>query len=77
MDVLGTILTNVNLRYFAGIHKKIKEIGKVEKSLIPNVVVFCNLLIVNPATSCTPERFFFNCKTFKNLAEIRKDQLTF
>ena len=58
MDVLTIILADVNITCFADIYKKMKEIGKVEKSLIANAVVLSNLLIVNPATSCTPERSF-------------------
>ena len=42
-----------------------KEIGNVQKSLIPNAVVLCNLLIVNPATSCTPERSFSTARCLK------------
>ena len=58
MDVLTIILADVNITCFADIYKKMKEIGKVEKSLIANAVVLSNLLIVKPATSCTPERSF-------------------
>ena len=58
MDVLTIILADVNITCFADIYKKMKEIGKVEKSLIANAVALSNLLIVNPATSCTPERSF-------------------
>ena len=42
-----------------------KEIGNAEKSLILNVVVLCNLLIVNPATSCTQARSFSTARRLK------------
>ena len=66
MDVLRTI-ADVNITCFANINKKMKEIGNVEKSLIsiPNVIVFCNLLIVNPATSYTRERSFSTTRRLK------------
>ena len=35
-----------------------KEIRNAEKSLILNAVVLGNLSIVNPETSCTPEKNF-------------------
>ena len=53
--------TNSKLKWivlFLYIQKKIKEVGNVEKSLIPNVLVLCNLVIVNPehpVTFYTPE----------------------
>ena len=80
MDVLRTISADINITCFTDINKKkMKEIENGEKSLIPNVFVFCNFLIVNPTTSCTPRKIFFNCSTckFKNLAEINNDQQTF
>ena len=42
-----------------------KEIGNANKSLIPNVFVLCNLLIVNPVTSFTPERSFSTTRRLK------------
>ena len=56
MDVRRTILADVNITCFADIYKKMKEIENAEKSLITDVVGLCNLLTVNPALSCTPEK---------------------
>lgn len=64
---LEQILADVNITCFADIYKNLKEIGNAEKSLIWNVVILCNLLIVNPAISCTPERSFSTTRRSKNL----------
>ena len=45
-----------------------KRRDKSEKLLVPNIVTICKLLLVNPATSATPERSFSsgrNIKTWK------------
>ena len=45
-----------------------KRRDKSEKLLVPNIVTICKLLLVNPATSTTPERSFSsgrNIKTWK------------
>ena len=42
-----------------------KEVGNVVHCLIPNAFVLCNLLIVDPATSCTPERSFSTARRLK------------
>ena len=56
MDVLRTLLADVNLTCFADIYEHVKKIWN------PNVFVLCNLLVVNPATSCTPESYFSTAK---------------
>ena len=56
MDVLKTILADVNITCFADIIiQKMKGIGNAEKSLITNVAVFCNFLIV-----LNSRKIFFN-----------------
>ena len=48
--------------------KMFKRRDKNEKLLVPNIVTICKLLLVNPATSATPERSFssgHNIKTWK------------
>ena len=70
---LGIILADVSIMCFADIHiQSTKDIGNAEKTLIPNVFILCNLLIVNSAIPWTPEQFF-NYKTHKNLAGINND----
>ena len=65
MDVLGPILADVNITCFVDIYIKIKEIGNDEKSLVANAVVLCNLLIVNLAAFCTPEKSFSTKRRLK------------
>ena len=48
--------------------KMFKRRNKNEKLLVPNIITICKLLLVNPATSATPERSFSsgcNIKTWK------------
>ena len=45
-----------------------KRRDKSEKLLVPNIVTICKLLLINPATSATPECSFssgWNIKTWK------------
>ena len=44
-------------RCFDDIHQRLKKANE-EKYLIPNIITTCKLLLVNPATSATPERSF-------------------
>ena len=71
--VLKTMLKNSEFKCFCDVYKSVKKI-KCERNLIPNNVKLIEILLVNPATSCTPERSFFNSK--KNLAEIIDDKQT-
>ena len=63
MDMLKTILADVNITCFADIYQKLKEIGNDEKNLITNAFVLCILLIINPAT--TLKKDLFNYKTLQ------------
>ena len=62
--VLRTILSEVDVTCFNDIYKHLKE-TTADKELVPNVVILCNLLIVNPSTSCTPERLFSIARRLK------------
>ena len=70
MNVLRAILADVNIMCFADKYKKMKEIGNIEKSLTLNTVVLCNLLIVNPATSCTPKSSFSTIRRLKTWLRV-------
>ena len=54
-----------------------KEFGNAEKSLIPNVFVFCNLLIVNLATTCAPARFFSTTRRLETWLRSRMNNRRF
>lgn len=57
MDDLRTKLADINITCFAEIYKNMREIGKAEKGLIQNVVVLCNLLMINPVTAIQKDLF--------------------
>ena len=50
---------------FRDVYKEIKSCAKREPGLIPNIVHTIKLLLVNPATSCTPERSFSTARRLK------------
>ena len=50
---------------FDEIHYQLKTISKQERFLVPNVIHICKLLLVNPATSATPERSFSSGRNLK------------
>ena len=64
--ILKTMLNDNEVTCFNDIHKCLKECGTANyKDLIPNVIILCDLLIVNPSTSCTPERSFSTARRLK------------
>ena len=61
MDVLKTILADVNITCFADIIiQKMKGIGNAEKSLITNVAVFLQLLNRYLCNMLNSRKIFFN-----------------
>lgn len=63
--VLKAMLKSNNVRCFRDIYKLVKEKSECERSLISNMVKLIELLLVNPATSCTPERSFSTARRLK------------
>ena len=63
--VLKTMLKNYEIKCFCNIYKNIKGNSECKKNLIPNMVKLIKLLLVNPATSCTPERSFSTVRRLK------------
>ena len=61
---LRTIIGQEKVVCFDDIYKKIKKLSNAEKSLISNVIL-CKLLLVNAATSCTPERSISSARRVK------------
>ena len=59
------MLVNNEIKCFRDILKGVKQKSKCDRNLIPNVIKFLELLIVNPATSCTPERSFSTARRLK------------
>ena len=63
-NVLRTILKTKPVS-FRDVYKEIKSCAKGEPGLISNIVHTIKLLLVNPATSCTPERSFSTAPRLK------------
>ena len=63
-NVLRTIIKD-EVTYFKDIYKEVKDCSKGERGLMPNIIHIIKLLLVNAATSCTPERSFLTARRFK------------
>ena len=63
-NVLRTIIQN-KVACFKDIYREVKECSKGEQGLMPNVIHAVKLLLVNSATSCTPERSFSTARRLK------------
>ena len=53
------------LSSFFDIYNEMKGCPKSKQGLIPNTVHVIKLLLVNPATTCTPERSFSTARRLK------------
>ena len=69
------IFSNECFACFDDIHNKLKGLQHEEKLLIPNVIVVCKLLLVNPSTSATL-RFFISTMG-EDMAEVHDDSEAF
>ena len=63
--VLKAMLKDSEIKCFRDVYKKVKVYSNCERNLIPNMVKLIELLLVNPATSCTPERSFSAARRMK------------
>ena len=57
-NVFWAIMSNCRVECFKDVYNKIKTCPESEKELIPNIMRIIKLLLLNPATSCSPERSF-------------------
>ena len=57
MPILKQLFKDTPVVCFSDIVDKLQLLPD-ERQLIPNIIVLCNLLLINPATSATPERSF-------------------
>ena len=57
-DLFKTIFKDTTPICFDDIHKHLKTYAGQERLLIPNVIIVSQLLLVNPATSATPDDNF-------------------
>ena len=62
---LKTIFKDTSCINFEDMLKHIKSLNSSTRALIPNVINVFKLIIINPATSCTPERSFSTARRLK------------
>ena len=65
-NVFWAIMSNCRVGYFKDVYSKIKTCPESEKELIPNIMRIIKLLLINPATFCSPERSFTTAGRFKS-----------
>ena len=63
--VLKAMLKDSEINCFRDVFKSVKEKRESEKNLILNTIKLMELLLLNPATSCTPERSFSTARRLK------------
>ena len=64
MPILKQLFKDTPVVCFSGIVDKLQLLPD-ERQLIPNIIVFCNLLLINPVNSATPERSFSLARRIK------------
>ena len=65
-NVFRAIMSNCRVGYFKDVYNKIKTCPESEKELIPNITRIIKLFLINPATSCSPERSFSTARRLKS-----------
>ena len=65
-NVFRVIMSNCSVGCFKDVYNKIKTCPESEKELIPNIMCIIKLLLINPATSCSPERSFSTARRLKS-----------
>ena len=64
MPISKQLFTDTRVVCFPDIVDKLQLLPD-ERQLIPNIIVFCNLLLINPVNSATPERSFSLARRIK------------
>ena len=62
---LRAIMSNCRIGCFKDVYNKTKTCPESEKELIPNIMRITKLLLINPATSSSPERRFSTARRLK------------
>ena len=65
-NVFRTRMSNCGVGCFKDVYNKIKTCAESDKELIPNIMRIIKLLLINPATSCSPERSFSTARRLKS-----------
>ena len=54
-----------NCKNFSDILEQLESLQPTKRALIPNLLTIFHLILINPATSCTPKRSFSVAKRIK------------
>ena len=65
-NVFRTMTCPKNQNHVKDVYNKIKTCPESEKELIPNIMRIIKLLLINLATSCSPERSFSTARRLKS-----------
>ena len=55
---MSTMFQGCNCKKFSNILEHLESLHPTKCALIPNLLTIVHLILINPATSCTPERSF-------------------
>ena len=62
---MSTMFKETSCANFFDIFAHLQSLHPTKLKLIPNIITIVQLILINPATSCTPERSFFNARRLK------------
>ena len=62
---LSTVFQGSNYKNFSDILEQLESLHPIKCALIPNLITIAHLTLINPATSCTPERSFSIARRIK------------
>ena len=71
------LIKDAQINYFADVLKAVKSLTDDERHMITEVIFFCKLLLVNPATSATGEQSFSMARRVKTWLRANMKQPTF
>ena len=66
VNVFRAIISNYRVGCFKNVCNKIEICPESEKERIPNIMLIIKLLLINPATSCSPEMSFSTARGLKS-----------
>ena len=64
---MSTMFQRSNSKSFSDILEHLESLHPTKCALIPNLLTIVHLILINPATSCTPERSFSVARRIKTL----------
>ena len=62
---MSAMLQRSNYKNFSDILEHLGSLHSTKYALIPNLLTIVHLILINPATSCTPERSFLVAQRIK------------